>query len=293
MTKTKKILLSVFGVFALVLTTACTAVDTDADEVGLHYEGGSYSAKKFKECYDPSTHDRVGPGDKIYLYPVGQRTFSFTGKAGSESDPIAVKTKTVGINNTVAGYVTFTLNTDCKTIRKFHETVGKKYGAYGEDSGAFSGGKLPDGWVKFLNDYIQVPLDSTMDTIGRTYDPYVLSASPEAQDEFEQKVKAELPRAIEAALGSQYIKVNSVQIKTPELPESLRASLEATEAAKLDKQRQDERNKVAKSAYQQYADCKKVLSESACITLKLAEDGKIPVWIVPKGENLHFEGFDK
>ena len=277
----KKFAIAVIGLFALFALSACSSVSTNPDEVALHYKGGDFSSKKFADCVDSSSRSWDGPGDNHFIYPAGQRTFSFTGSKGSESKPISTKTATTGVNVAIAGFVTFTLKTDCDTLRKFHETVGAKYKAYWDGSGEES-----TGWGKFLNDYLKVPLDSTMDRAGLNFDASTLTYSTEAQDKFEEDVKNALPSAVKAALGDDFIKINAVQIKSPELPASLKESYEAKEKAKLDNAAQAEKNATARTKYDTFTDCKKVLSEAACIQLTAIEKG-IPIYLIPEGSGVN------
>ena len=174
------------AVFMAITVGACSSVSTEPDEVALHYKDGPFSSKKFANCVDASKRNVDGPGDAHYIYPKGQRTFSFTGKEGSESDPIAVTTGSQEVD--IAGFVTFTLNTDCDTLKDFHEKVGMKYKAY----------KGGGGWDDFLNDYIYVPLNATLNEAaaaidtpkGQTVDQnwYLLYTDADAQHQFEQYV---------------------------------------------------------------------------------------------------------
>ena len=283
---TKRILIGIFAALTIFSLSACSSVSTEPDEVALHYSGGSFSSKNFKGCVDTSTREYDGPGDKHYTYPAGQRTFSFTGAEGSERTPINVTTGSQEV--LIPGFVTFTLNTDCDTLREFHERVGIKYKAY-------NGG---GGWDSFLNDYIAVPLSSTLNEAagaietpeGQSADQnwYELYTKAEAQQEFESYVKENLPSEIEATLGSKYITVNAVSISKPDISEELKGSLAAKEKARLDNEAQEERNAVARTKYDSLSDCRaEGLSEDACVTIFLAETGKIPFYPIPQGGNLN------
>lgn len=271
---------------AMMLMTGCSSVSTEPDEVALAYSGGSFSSKKFKDCVDASTREFDGPGDAHYVYPKGQRTFSFTGAEGSERGPIAVTTGSQEV--IVPGFVTFTLNTDCETLREFHEKVGKKYGAY-KDGG---------GWDDFLNDYIAVPLDSTLNKAagaittpeGQSADQnwYRLYTNADAQREFEDYVKENLPDEIENTLGADFITVNAVSISKPTVSDDLKGSLAAKEQARLENEAQEERNAIARTKYDSLKDCRQSgLSEAACVTIFLAESGDIPFYTVPQGGSIN------
>lgn len=271
---------------ALLFVTGCSTVSTEPDEVALHYTGGSFSSKNFKGCVDASNRSVDGPGDQHYIYPTGQRTFSFTGAEGSERSPMPVTTGSQEV--LIPGFVTFTLNTDCKSLREFHEKVGKKYGAY-KDGG---------GWGAFLNDYVAVPLSSTLNEAagaikapsGQSADQnwYRLYTNADTQKQFEAYVKANLPGEIENTLGNDFITVNAVSISKPDISSDLKSSLAAKEKARLDNEAQKERNTIARTKYDSLKDCRQSgLSETACVTVYLAEQGDIPFYPVPQGGNLN------
>lgn len=281
----KKILVILAVCLGLVLT-GCSSVNTQPDEVALHYKGGSISSAKFEKCVPVSKREFDGPGDSHYIYPQGQRTFSFTGAEGSERPPINVTTGSQEVQ--VPGFVTFTLNTECDVLREFHERVGIKYGAY-KDGG---------GWDDFLADYIAVPLDATLNKAagaisapeGESADQnwYRLYTNADTQKAFEEYVKENLPGEIEATLGSKYITVNAVSIAKPQVSDALKTSLAAKEKARLENEAQQERNTVARTKYDSMKDCRESgLSESACITIYLADEGNIPFYPVPQGGNLN------
>ena len=281
----KKIAAVLLAVFAMLVSSACSSITTDSDEVGLHYKGGSFSSKKFSNCVDPSNRNWDGPGDAHFYYPQGQRTYSFTGRKGSELKPILAKTSN-SVNLKVAGYVTFHLNTDCKTLREFHEKIGRKYGAYSESSGAFSSGDLPKGWVSMLNDYLATPLNSSIDNAGLKFDWKTLAYDASAQSKFEEEVKENLPKQLNSTI-SKYLVIDSVSIQPPEPPQDLITALEASEKAKAENDAQKQKNATARTKYQSMADCKKELSERSCIILKLSEDGNVPFYIIPDGSGLN------
>jgi hypothetical protein len=277
------------AVFAIVMFAGCSSISTAPDEAGLHYKGGPLSSEKFANCVDSSNRNLDGPGDKHYVYPKGQRTFSFTGKEGAETDPIPVTTGSQEV--LVGGFVTFTLNTDCKILQEFHEKVGKKYKAY-KDGG---------GWDDFLNDYIYVPLNATLNEAagsikvpeGQTADQnwYRLYTSAEVQKDFEEYVKENLPSEIEATLGEDYITVNAVSIAKPTVSDSLKDALAEKEQARLENDAQKERNAQVRTQFDTVKDCLETgLSEQSCTLIFLEQSGAdIPFLPVPQGGAVNYQ----
>jgi hypothetical protein len=289
----KRILIALFTVFALIIgASGCSTVSTEPDEVALHYSGGSFSSKNFKNCVDASTRNTDGAGDKHYIYPKGQRTYSFTGAEGSERGPMAVTTGSQELQ--VPGFVTFTLNTDCDVLREFHEKVGNKYKAY-KDGG---------GWDDFLNDYIAVPLSATLNKAagsietpdGATRDQNweLLYNDTATQNEFEDYVKENLPDEIEQTLGgtdgAQFITVNDVAIAKPEIDGDLKESLKSKETARIDADAQKERNVQSRTQYETIEDCLDTgLGEQGCTLIFLSQNGAdIPFLPVPQGGGVNY-----
>lgn len=280
----KRAIVGIIAAFFLVVTmSACSQFSPASDEQGIEYKGGITQSKEFEACVKPSDKKWTGMGNSKYYYPAGQRTYSFTGKSGSESDPVTIKTHD-SQELSVSGVVTFELTDDCKKLQEFHEQVGAKYKAYSEDSGDTS-----DGWDKFLNDYIAVPLNATMDKAGLEQNWRTLYSSADAQTAFEEYVKENLPSEVKAALGEDYLVIKSVSIETPVPSEGLRDGLAAKEEAKLQNEAQEELNKTLRTKYDSFKDCRKVLSESACVTLNLAEQGDIPFYPVPDGGSINVQ----
>ena len=271
--KTPAIVVIAFALVAIL--SGCSSVSTSSDKQALHYKDGPFSSKKFANCVAKSTRNVDGPGDRHFEYPAGERTFSFTGRKGSESDPISVKTKD-SQEMSVKGFITFALTDNCDRLRKFHESVGMKYEAYESD-----------GWDRFLNDYLAVPLNSTMDKAGLQAGWRDLYSSNDAQSAFEEFVKTNLPGEVAAALDDDVLTIKSVSIETPQPPKDLRASLEAREKAVLDNEAQKAKNTAAVTRYGKFADCKRVMSENSCLILDLAEAGNVPFYPLPAGGALN------
>lgn len=275
MNKMKRVAVALAGVVAVMTMSACSGVNTQPDEVALHYKGGSLSSAEFVDCVDSSKREWNGPGDNHYTYPKGQRTFSFTGRSGSEIDPVPVVTND-SQELEVPGFVTFTLNTDCKTLREFHERIGIKYGAYESD-----------GWNAFLNDYLAVPLKASMNKASLDADWRTLYSDAEAQRAFEDYVKENLPGEVSKALGNDFIQINEVSIEKPKPSKGLRDGLAAKEEAKLQDEAQKQKNVVAASKYDSMKECRSSgLSENACITIYLADQGKVPFYPLPQGSDV-------
>ena len=276
---------AMIAMLALVMTGCGTVVKTGQDQQAVWYEDGDFSAQKFKGCKAPAQRSREGLGDSVYYYPVGQRTYSFTGRDGSEAGPVTVKTKDFQ-QLIIPGFITFELTSDCETLRQFHEQIGNKYQAYFSENNPES-----VGWNKFLNDYLAVPLNSISDKGGIQYNWQELAYDPKILAQYEEYIVTEIGKEIEAAVGIPgALKVRSVNVETPQPDPALVDANTKVEAAKKEKQVQDEKNKVNVSKYQTLEDCKRVASDEACLVIYLSEQGDVPFYPLPPGSGVNVNG---
>lgn len=313
MNRLKKIFIALTIVGAMLGLSACSTVNTAPDAVALHYSGGAFQSQEFVECVPASTRNINGPGEHYYYYPVGQRTFSFTGKDnGGESDPIKTNTKD-SQQVAVSGFVTFELKVemvegengkmDCPQLREFHERIGYKSKAYFEGNPDFEelgnegnekGRTAADNyeWREFLNQYLKTPLDMVMDDNGQQFGWRELFQSQDSQTKFKDGVAKDLPAAVNAALGSsEFFAVRNVTISTPVPDQGLLDALRDTEVAKEENNAQAERNKVSKTKYDSMKECKDAgLSEASCVALRAMDEGDIPFYILPEGQSVQVTG---
>ncbi|SDR02047.1 SPFH domain-containing protein [Thermostaphylospora chromogena] len=272
-------------VFGFMLS-GCSRVSTEPDEVVLHYAGGTFEAKKFERCINPSSGATLlGPGDTAYSYPYGQRTFDFSGSKDAESDPISVVSKD-NVEMKVAGSATFTLNTDCKVLRQFHEKIGLKYNAYYE-------GETSEGWDRMLNFYFKQPLDRAMDAASQEFEWKKLYNDPAAKQQWEERV-GELARQFikETSGGDYFCNPNYagtgpcgdvvLTIQKPEPPESLVNALAAEQAAKAENAAQAQRNAKIRTELESIRDLAKVLGPQGALLWQAIQSGKVEVIPVPQ-----------
>ena len=139
-----------------------TTVSTGPDQVALHYSDGAFTPRRFKDCVSSSTRAWDGPGDKHYSYPKSQRNYVF-GEGGDR--PMVTFVSKDGIEMSVDGVAAFLLNTDCKTLQKFHDLIGNRYAAYMDtDDGNGSAG-----WLQMLSVYLSRPLETAIDRASQNY----------------------------------------------------------------------------------------------------------------------------
>jgi hypothetical protein len=154
MMKRKRLALAVAG-GAVMLTalTGCSKEYVDDTMVALQYSGGIGEGGKFKDCL--TSGNAIRTDDAIYRYPTTQRQDDFNTDRYKANDPDAADNKDItattkdGVVVYIRGNQNFGLVTDCKTIQKFHEQIGKTRKAYFNEDGTYNGG-----WITTMNYYI-------------------------------------------------------------------------------------------------------------------------------------------
>jgi hypothetical protein len=198
---------------ALALLTGCATASTGPDLKAIHYSGGSFSAKKFKGCLDPSSRSGYDPGDKYVAYPTRQVSYDATGGSGAESKAFKVVSKD-NAELYVPVTVTFNLITDCDTLRKFHETLGARFNAGFDPDGTSS--DTPDGWVSLLNYVIGKPLDTTLDRVAQNYTWRDVWNDPKVKTALEQEVNDNIDDLVARQAGGEFFDNFSVLVMKPD-----------------------------------------------------------------------------
>lgn len=240
------------AVALLALLAGCSSMETQADEQGLRYDGGWIFAEapEFRECQGTSQQTYGSdPGDGTYIYPAGQRTFTFksdptnpaVAAPGADSPSLTVSAPSPGggqpMTMAVSGVVTFTPNfSDCEAFRRFHEQIGRKVDAW-----------TPDGWRTLIGTYIGTPTDRTVDNAALGFDWVGLTSDEGAKIAWEQAVAAQLPDTVKALAGGDYFRIDSVLLQRPDLPADVTAAIQRTEAARQEAQTAEQVKKAAES----------------------------------------------
>lgn len=218
MKKSKIAALAVLGVGAVIVLSGCTSVSTEPDQVALHYEGGAFSSKKFSSTVGASTKKWFGPGDKTYIYPLGQRSFDATGGPGSEHDPYTSSSKD-SVELATPMSVTFSLRDDNGSLRSFHEQIGIKYQAFYDDDPKTPDSEISPGWQKMLAFYMGQSLDTTVDRVLAGYDWRQAYNDPAVRVEIQTAVQNELPALVNQKMNAVntggYFDNYQVQVQRP------------------------------------------------------------------------------
>lgn len=287
----------------------CSLAQTTPDEVSIRYSGSDITAEAevFKKCYNPSESEHGDPGDKVYTYPAGQRTWKFSTVIGSDGRPVvepgadapSIQVTAAGsIPLTVSGVITFTpnftlpaapgeaLQVDCPRLRDFHEKIGRKYGAYlrGEDDTTTTVVEGAEGWTTMLRTYVAAPMEKAIDNTSLGYDAFKLSTDPTTKQQWEDAALKAIPELMSRQAGSDFFRIDSVLLQAPQLPQQMIDG----QVAKQTAQQQADAAAIAASAAQACnADCQSYQQNQALNSAINA--GKVGITIVQGGSGINVQ----
>jgi regulator of protease activity HflC (stomatin/prohibitin superfamily) len=266
----KKITIPAVALAALALA-GCATVSTPPDMVAVAYSGGATQSQSFIDCIEPSTRDWGGISDSYYQYPASQRYWSFD-TANADTGPITFVTAD-GIEMSVTGVVNFNLNTECDTLRQFHEKIGNRNAAY------FTDQNTPEGWNKTLALYVGQPLNTAVDRAGQKYKYTALYNDTATKTQWENEVLELLPGLVDRQTDGdeQFFQNFSITLQKPEPPASIKEALVEQQAA------------VARAdAAKAEADAR-VAAAEAQVAVEKAEAEKAKPWVDLLGEDGYIE----
>jgi hypothetical protein len=268
------------ALLATALVTGCSITTPEPDQKGIVYDAGKLSDTTFQNCVEPGHRDVSGWGDQGFVYPNGQRTFEFADKGGAESKPLTVVTKD-NLEMTVSGVATFSLTTDCATLRKFHEQIGLKFKAY-EDAG----------WNRLLGVYIGQPLDRAMDAAAKAYGWKDLFSNPQVKQEWEKSVATYAAQFIKEQGGEGFFGGFSVTLQQPQPPQGVRDALASAQQAVEENTAQKAKNEKARTEMESIKALVDVLGPEGAVLWQAIKDGRVSfvvsdggVAVTPKGGN--------
>ncbi|MBB6345282.1 SPFH domain-containing protein [Nonomuraea muscovyensis] len=268
---------------AALLVTGCSVTIPEPDQKGIVYDAGMFSDTTFQNCVEPGVRDVSGWGDKGYVYPAGQRTFEF---AADPNDPSGVRTKPDAeagpltmwtkdpLEMRVSGVVTFSLTSDCKTLRQFHEQIGLKYEA---DTDA--------GWSKLLSVYIGQPLDRALDAASKEFAWRDLTyANPQAKQQWETKVAEYMGQFLREQGGTAFFDRFSVTLQQPQPPLKVREAMAAVQQAQEENTAQKAKNEKARTELEAIKALKDVLGAQGAVMWQAVKDGRIQIIVSDSGQ---------
>ena len=259
------------GLLGLALATGCSITTPEPDQKGIVYDAGMFSDTTFQNCINPGSRDVSGWGDQGFVYPNGQRTFEFADKKDAESKPLTVVSKD-NLEMTVSGVATFSLTTDCATLRKFHEQIGLKFKAY-EDAG----------WNRMLGVYIGQPLDRAMDAAAKEYGWKDLFSNPAIKQQWEQSVATYAAQFIKEQGGAGFFGGFSVTLQQPQPPQGVRDALASAQQAVEENAAQKNKNEKSKTELESIKQLVDVLGPQGYVIFKAIQDGRVQI-VVTSGQ---------
>ncbi|GGO68500.1 SPFH domain-containing protein [Nonomuraea cavernae] len=268
---------------ASVLVTGCSMTTPEPDEKGIVYDAGMFSDTTFQNCVEPGVRDVSGWGDKGYVYPAGQRTFEFAAdpndpagvqtKPGAEAGPLTMWTKDP-LEMRVTGVVTFSLTSDCKTLRLFHEQIGLKYEAYTDS-----------GWNKLLSVYIGQPLDRALDAASKEFAWRDLAyLKPQSKQDWEAKVAQYMGQFLREQGGAEFFDKFSVTLQQPQPPLNVREAMAAVQQAQEENVAQKAKNEKARTELEAIRALKDVLGAQGAVMWQAVKDGRIQIIVSDSGQ---------
>jgi hypothetical protein len=205
------------AVIGVIIFAIQVRVSTNPDQVGLHYKGGPFSSKTYENALKPSKRYTFGPGDKVYLYPDGQRSYDATGGPGAEHAPYTSSSKD-SVELATPLSVTFELKTDDDTLNAFHKKIGLKYQAYYDEGSKDSTG-ISDGWGNVLEFYIGQSIDQTVDRVLAQYPWRDAYGKADVRNAIQLAIQTELPTAVSAKMQATewggFFENFAVQVQRP------------------------------------------------------------------------------
>lgn len=269
----------------------CTSV-TEPDRVGLYYFVGDLEGNKFDHCTTPSETDDFPVNDEIIYLPIDLRGWEISKNPGADSsDLTTVSTKPEtnqpsGVQVNVASKTSFLLNTYCNDgggkAKKFWETIGRRYQAYG-----LEGGRVSDGWNEMLRRIMVPALAKATQDVIRTYNADSLVGNIDGiRSKAQTDIAAAFAAELKTATGEDFFCGPTFDRKKDVCPQ---IAFSIIDIDYTDPGIQDARNQKAKQIELAAAALEKARGEAAALlaeakgkadaAAKIAELYRNPAWV--------------
>lgn len=269
---------AVISSVALLAVLAGCRTNTESNETAVHVTGYDVfpTSAVVKDCVAPSTNKYIGFGDAAYVYPAGQRSYSF-GPDKADHPPISVVAND-SVTMTLTGGVTFYLDTECEVLKRFHAEIGSK--KWNGRSAFLNDGD--QGWNDMLDFYVGNALKNVFSDFASKYSSTQLYTDSAIRVKLQSVVADQLPLQVEALAHGPYFQKFTVSLNKPDAPEGIKNALEeATRQIKL-QEAQVSANKTDQTKYKTLSNCKaEGLSEQTCAFIYAVNSGHVSA--VPQG----------
>lgn len=274
--------LVVLVILALFMATG----KTDRDEIGISYGGGPFEGRHFQRILDPgSPLTFLGWFDKLYTYPVTQRSYIISETEGDVIGKITAPSKNrIPVEFQVATY--FRLNTD--KLREFHELIGLKYQAWTET-----------GWDEMLAESLFQQIQLGLAQESRKWNDNEIYADSASFSSIQTNVGRNLKDNVTQVLGDEYFcGVDFVPgqscpdftfvIKAVSLPADVVAEYEKNRASEIAVQTRRNEVEQRKAEADSINEINAALEEAGqnYVLLRAIEEGRITFWVVPSDTGL-------
>lgn len=259
---------------------------TPQSHLGLSYGGGPFEGEHYQQTVTPG-HALFFNGwfDKLYLYPVTQRSYIISETEGDLRAKIdAASNDRVQVTFEVATY--FRLNID--QIRKFHENLGLKYHAWTDS-----------GWLLLLQESFQQQIEFALQKEARLWDVADIYADETALLTIQTNIGRSLKENVEQVLGDEYFcGVEYVPggpctdftfvIKSIGIPPDVQTAFEAnrtSEIAVLTRQNEVQQRREEANAIRELNAALEDAGKNY-VLLRAIESGQITFWVIPSDADL-------
>lgn len=289
---------TVLALATVITMSGCSNVSTPANEVAVHVAGYMMipTDEKVVDCVKASTVQWDGPGDNYYKYPDGERTYKFAIDKDADGKPVSIIKGNIPL--TITGVVSFKLNTDCDTLKKFHSLIGSK--SWGGQPAYLNDGDA--GWNVMLDTYIEQAIQSSATAASaQIKEDYLSIYNGAGRSALEAAMQKLLPVYVESLSGGKYftdfrIAVNKPTIDRQDILDAIASKTvsELQNEAQIQKNTaviteiQSIKNLVAVLGQQGYIDyVKNQLSKQQIDLLSQAiTNGKVQILPVPTGSSM-------
>lgn len=265
---------------------------TPIDKIGLSYGGGPIEGAHFQGIHDPGSGLFMnGFADKLYLYPVTQRSYIIARGEGDISGVVSVPSQDrVQVDFEVATY--FKLN--LSLIQNFHENIGLKYHAWQDE-----------GWDHMLSESLRQQIVYAIQREARQHDVADIYADEQTLLDIQTGVGTTLKENVTDVLGEEYfcgVEYSPISpavcpeftfvIKRVDVPPDVKTAFESNRTSEIliDTRRNEvEQARLEADAIRERQEALESCGQ-ACVLYEAIKAGEIKFWVIPSGTGFTLQG---